>query len=382
MIESQLITRCQQHDNEAQRIVYERYAGKMLGVCLRYAANRAEAEDLLHDGFVTAFGKVKQFKNKGSFEGWLQRIMVNTALMHLRSKSKEQGRVPFEEIEWQIADEQEDEAYSESAIQTVQKASFTKEEILEQVASLPEGFRVVFNLYAIEQMKHKEIAKTLGISTGTSKSQLFHARKQIQKALYHKAVEQKKEKENKKRAIVAILTGMGLGLDHIDVLAQEAATGLSVPTTGGWEALQQSLASGQAATGAASASAGASIATKAVITIAAAGAIATTAYFISESSTKDEVPANEITAPAPESTPEPEKTFSIPVAPVDSICKDDMEPVETPEKTIAKPLKEETKTEKTIVYDTVRVPVKKVIRVKKQRLVRDTVHKQDTLHIK
>jgi len=380
MIESQLTDRCKQADSEAQRIVYERYAGKMLGVCLRYAGNRSEAEDLMHDGFVTAFEKIKQFKNKGSFEGWLQRIMVNTALMHLRNKTKETGRVPFEEVEWQITDDKQDEALSETAIQIVQQAEFTKEEILEQVKNLPEGFRVVFNLYALEQMKHREIAKTLGISVGTSKSQLFYARKQIQKALYHKAVEQKKNKENKKRAIVAIFSGMGLGLNHIDVLAQEALSELSVPTSGGWEALQQSLSSGSTATQSAAVATGASVSTKVIVTIAAAAAITSGALLLEKHFNAQDQNTQEINASAPENTPVNKNTF---VLPADSIPENPNADsrIDEPENSVT-PTSDDRNTDNTVIADTVRVPVKRVIRVKKQTIVRDTIHTKDTVFIR
>ena len=379
MIESQLTDRCKKHDSEAQRVVYERLAPQMLGVCLRYAGNQSDAEDMLQDGFITAFQKIKQFKNKGSFEGWIRKIMVNTALMYLRDKKQTRGAVPFEEVEWQIADDDHEEAYSQTAVQIVQKASFTQEEILEQVALLPDGFREIFNLYAIENMKHKDIAKTLDISVGTSKSQLSRARKQIQKGLYYKALDQNKQKENKRKRIVAIITGMGLGFEHIDVLAQEALTGLSVPTTAGWEAVQQSLDAPPANTVVSSAAI-----TKVAVSIATAGAIAAGVYFIVDKSDTDKINTHkEVTSPAQQNA-KPANTF---VIPADSCAREETTATEnsiikttTP---VNNPAPEEAKNTQKIPVktDTVQIPVKKVIRVQRKTIVRDTIHKRDTVYI-
>lgn len=384
MTESQLISRCKKREEDAQRIVYERFSGKMMGVCMCYVKERAEAEDLLHDAFIQAFDKIKQFKGKGSFEGWLRRVVVNTILMHLRAKKKETRNISFDEVEEQIAEDTE-EAYTESAINTVKQAEFTQQDILTVVSALPEGFKVVFNLFAIEGMKHKEIAKMLAISEGTSKSQLFHARKQIQKQLYILAKEREKEQKSKKRkAIVAILTGMGLGFEHIDLLAQEAIKDLSVPVaTGSWTAMQSLLAShtSAAATGI---SAGTIISGKTIATLVVAGSVSVGGIIIVTNNHNSEQanPQQEILAPTPQK-PDPQSTFFMNALPMDSGSQNVDHNIlpEIDENAIQIP-DNETLNPQTVVYDTVHVPVNKVIRIKKTKIVRDTILERDTVYLK
>ena len=384
MTESQLISRCKKREEDAQRIVYERYSGKMMGVCMCYVKERAEAEDLLHDAFIQAFDKIKQFKGKGSFEGWLRRVVVNTILMHLRAKKKEAHNISFDEVEEQIAEESQ-EAYTESAINTVKQAEFTQQDILSVVAALPEGFKIVFNLYAIEGMKHKEIAKILDVTEGTSKSQLFHARKQIQKQLYvlAKEREQQQEQKNKKRkAIVAILTGMGLGFEHIDLLAQEAIKELSVPVaTGSWAAMQSALAS-QTSAAATGLSAGTLITGKTVVTIVVAGSVTVGGIMIATNNrnTEKAIPNKEISTPSQQQS-DPQNTYYITALPMDSGSQSDQNTTLQKIEQNDVQLPEHNTTPQTVVYDTVLVPVKKVIHIKKTMIVRDTILERDTVYL-
>ena len=141
----------------------------MLGVCMRYAKNREEAEEILHEGFLRVFSYIKNFKGSGSFEGWIRKIMINCALLRYRNKShlypipSGEGRCPTAEPD------------------IISKLD-TKEVLL-LVQSLPPGYRLVYNLYVFEGYKHREIAEALGISEGTSKSNLSDARSILQKAL-------------------------------------------------------------------------------------------------------------------------------------------------------------------------------------------------------
>jgi len=161
-----IIEECVEGKREAQRVLYEKFAPRMFAVCLRYAKNRTDAEDFLHDGFIKIFENIDQFKHKGSFEGWIRRIMVNNILEYFRKNSKyhledETHLPPMPTEENEEQSEFEDIKYSE---------------ILKWIDQLPERYKMVFNLYVIENYSHNEIAKEMGISVGTSKSNLSRAR--------------------------------------------------------------------------------------------------------------------------------------------------------------------------------------------------------------
>jgi RNA polymerase sigma-70 factor (ECF subfamily) len=145
----------------------------MFGVCLRYAKGREEAEDFLQDGMVSIFQRISSFNQEGSLEGWVRRVVVNTCLEHLR-KQKLQW-VNIEEVE-----EGADEGF------TMEKINV--KDLLEVINALPTGFKAVFNLYAIEGFTHKEIAKLLSISEGTSKSQYARAKAVLIKRIEEKTI--------------------------------------------------------------------------------------------------------------------------------------------------------------------------------------------------
>ncbi len=144
-----------------------RYSGKMLAVCLRYTRHRMEAEDILQDAFIKVFDNISRFEFKGSFEGWIRRIVINTALKNYGKKSFKQEQIGLEN---QPELPLEPEIYS----------NLEEEELLRLINQLPDGYRVVFNLYAVEGYSHKEIADLLGIQESTSRSQLVKARKMLQ----------------------------------------------------------------------------------------------------------------------------------------------------------------------------------------------------------
>ncbi len=157
----ELITKCIKKDAKAQEQLYRRYANTLFSVSLKYARNYTEAEDILQDGFITIFDKIGQFKNKGSFEGWLKRIVINTALQRYR-KQRVFNIVNEEQLE------QEDVLVDEEDV--------SLQFLLQIVQELPDRYRLVFNLYALDGYSHKEIANMLEISEGTSKSNLARAR--------------------------------------------------------------------------------------------------------------------------------------------------------------------------------------------------------------
>ena len=169
--EKEIIRRCRQGDVKALQWVYERYADKMFGVCCRYVRDRETARDLLHDGFVTVFTKIGEFRNDGAFEGWLRRIFVNTALGHLRKNAT------WKEVS--VGDE--GHGWATEQIDVLEKLS--AQELLEKIGNLPEGYRTVLNLYAVEGFSHKEIADLLNISENTSRSQYMRARNHLKKSL-------------------------------------------------------------------------------------------------------------------------------------------------------------------------------------------------------
>jgi len=162
-----IIAGCLKEKRWAQQVLYKHYVGLMYGICLRYTGNKVDAEDVMQDGFIKIFENIRLFRNEGSFEGWMKRIMINTALCFLRQKTKNQ--LIYQQTE--IADIVEDDNEIENDIPYI--------ELMNIIQKLPEGARMVFNMYAIEEYSHKEISELLGISEGTSKSQLSRARKTL-----------------------------------------------------------------------------------------------------------------------------------------------------------------------------------------------------------
>ena len=169
MTEEELIRGCIKEDAACQKEVFNRYAGRMLGVCNRYARNSADAEDIMQDAFIKIFEKVHQFKFEGSFEGWIRKIMVNTAL-----KKYSLSRYEKEVSGYEIKDR------DESAMEPSAYAHLTQKDLLVLINQLPDGYRMVFNLYVVEGYQHDEIAEIMGIQPGTSRSQLVKARNMLQ----------------------------------------------------------------------------------------------------------------------------------------------------------------------------------------------------------
>ncbi|MEP2936618.1 MAG: sigma-70 family RNA polymerase sigma factor [Gilvibacter sp.] len=157
----QLINRCKQQDAKAQEELYKLYAGKLFSVCLKYSRNYADAQDNLQDSFLTIFRTIVQFKHKGSFEGWMKRVTVNTVLQKYRKQ-----RV------FDLVKEEQIEAHDE----LVEDTDVSLDYLLGIVQELPDRYRLVFNLYVLDGYSHNEIAEMLEISSGTSKSNLARAR--------------------------------------------------------------------------------------------------------------------------------------------------------------------------------------------------------------
>lgn len=174
MTEEQLVKECVSGSPSAQKKFYDLFAKKMMGVCLRYTNDYAEAQDVLQDAFIKIFNKLPDFESKGSLEGWVRRIMVNTALDAYRKAKKHQKNVDVDSVSFMLDSK-------EYIIESI-----NADDLLEIIRTIPEGYRVVFNLFAIEGYSHKEIADMLGVTESTSKSQYSRAKKMLRKLLIDK----------------------------------------------------------------------------------------------------------------------------------------------------------------------------------------------------
>lgn len=177
--ESALIKGVQKRNREALEELHDRYAPALLGLCMRYCGNRTDAEDVLHDAFIKILMSVGKFMERpnSSFEGWLKRIAVNTALNFLRDKTKMSRVVELEPVQEWIPEEEEETSLAAFA------GRLEKDEIMAMICELPHGYRTVFNMYVFEDFSHKEIAEALNCSENTSKTQLFKARAMLQKKI-------------------------------------------------------------------------------------------------------------------------------------------------------------------------------------------------------
>lgn len=178
--EHELIEGCRRQNRQAQQALYELYSGKMYALCCRYVKDKMEAEDVLVVALTKIFERIHQYKGDGSFEGWIRRVMVNESLGFLR-KNKNM----YVETDIEAAEREPNYEQLDSALEA--------EDLMKLIEGLPTGYRVVFNLYAIDGYSHQEIGEQLGISENTSKSQLSRARVLLQKRLLELDNDQKKE---------------------------------------------------------------------------------------------------------------------------------------------------------------------------------------------
>ncbi|GAB1858594.1 RNA polymerase sigma factor [Flavobacteriaceae bacterium MHTCC 0001] len=172
----QLIEKCKENDTKSQGELYKLFSGKLFSTCLKYSRNYVEAEDNLQDAFLTIFNKIGQYKHKGSFEGWLKRITVNTVLQRYRNEKV------FDII---------NENITEDVVIEIEEDQLSIDYLLSIIQELPDRYRLVFNLYVLDGYSHKNIAEMLSITVGTSKSNLARARQ-----ILKQAIEQHNEKQN------------------------------------------------------------------------------------------------------------------------------------------------------------------------------------------
>lgn len=171
---AELIVKCKKQERSAQNVLYHQYAPLFFSICLRYIKTNATAEDVLVQAFFKIFNSIDNFKNEGSFEGWMKRIVVNECLMELRRKKNFSLTVSLDDIDIPIEVDYQDQ--------------LEYDDVLNLLDELPDGYRTVFNLYVIEGFKHREIAEMLGISVNTSKSQLILARRKLQQLFKKKSI--------------------------------------------------------------------------------------------------------------------------------------------------------------------------------------------------
>lgn len=193
----QIVQECRQYNKLAQKLLYEMYAPQMKGLCFRYVGDSETVKDIVQDGFIKVFSKIKQFDGKGSFEGWMKRIFINTAISHIRKHNKKNNHISFEDVDesnfiesdMHQSDKQIDIISKninskKENIELVLSAELSEAELMKALQRIPEKFGTVFNLFSIEKIKHDEIAKILDIEITTSRTRLLRARCLIQKELH------------------------------------------------------------------------------------------------------------------------------------------------------------------------------------------------------
>lgn len=166
MEEKELIEKCRDGNRNAQRELYRRYSPVLFGICLRYSPDRDTAQDILQDTFLKIFSSIGDYAGAGSFEGWMKRIAINTAITNYHQSLKHMHHEDVDDYAQSLP----------SGEPNLDQQEFTRDELLGVVNSLPDGYRMVFNMFAVEGFKHREIAEMLGIDINTSKTQFMRAR--------------------------------------------------------------------------------------------------------------------------------------------------------------------------------------------------------------
>lgn len=175
MTDLELVKACKANNPKAQKILYQRYAEKLMGVCMRYGNSREDAEDIFQEAFVKVFHSIHKLKKVESLNAWVKRIVINTAINHYQKHKKHYGHI-HEEFAYEI-NENNDHDYDKII------GYLDSKELLKVINQLSPGYRMVFNLYVIEGYSHKEIGKMLNITPNNSKSQLFKAKNNLKKMI-------------------------------------------------------------------------------------------------------------------------------------------------------------------------------------------------------
>lgn len=195
----QIVKECKKYNKFAQKLLYDMYSPLMTGICLRYIGNIDATKDVVQEGFIKVFSSIDKFKGDGSFEGWMKRIFINTAISHLRKQTSKQKHINIDDIKEGDMDldgsldlpglNNDVPANGRASFDMILSADFSEDELVEILELVPEKYRLIFNLHCIEEYKHEEIASLLGIEVSTSRTRLKRARMIIQKELYKISVE-------------------------------------------------------------------------------------------------------------------------------------------------------------------------------------------------
>ena len=177
MTDEQLVKKCLEKDTLAQKQLFDTYSKRMMGVCLRYSKDVDEAQDVLQMGFIKVFEKLILYNHQGSLEGWIRKVMVNTALDNIRKNKKFNSNIEMDKVDYQLPNT-DVSGYDSLKVQ----------DLLKIIQDMPTGFKTVFNLFAVEGYSHKEIAEQLNISVNTSKSQYSRARGYLKKIIIEEKV--------------------------------------------------------------------------------------------------------------------------------------------------------------------------------------------------
>ena len=167
----EILKGCIDNDRKCQEVLYHKFSSTMFGVCLGYTKDRDEAKDVLQEGFIKVFKNIKKYNGEGNLEGWIRKIMVNTSIDFYRQRARKNSHVNFDTVPDVLETEY-------SILETI-----SANEILGLIQQLPDGAKIIFNLYVVEGYTHDEIARILDISEGTSKSQFWRAKKLLQQML-------------------------------------------------------------------------------------------------------------------------------------------------------------------------------------------------------
>ena len=189
-----LVRECKLYNRFAQRLLYDKFAPAMIGICLRYINDREVVKDIVQECFVKVFLNIKQYNGSGSFEGWMKRIFINASITYIR-QNKNKKFLKLENVsESELLDESEQENESietensenieQNSYQMVKLADFSKDELMKVLEALPDKYKIVFNLFCVEEYRHEEIAELLKIEVSTSRIRLMRAREAIKKELY------------------------------------------------------------------------------------------------------------------------------------------------------------------------------------------------------
>ena len=203
--EREIIEACKRLDSIAQKTLYEHFLPMAYNLCKRYISDPDELKDILQEGFIKVFMSIETFSYKGSFEGWMKRIFISTTVSHLRKHKNYRYKIKYEEninlpdntvtepdnVLFGNQIDKKDIDMQKVDFEMISTADFSREELMNELANLPECYRIVFNLFCIEGIGHEEIAAMLKINHATSRSRLNKARTMLQKALYEKVLRRK-----------------------------------------------------------------------------------------------------------------------------------------------------------------------------------------------